>query len=357
MIIRPKSWNRLRPLFYYSIIIILFLLYSILMIRASLNRDYTIQQIEKNKFLIKTLGYHDTITFTVRKDPSGAYTDFELLESWESPLYASDEDIQEYFSRLKGIEPEKLDEVDSITGATITIEAIRNALQGMEQSFFLKWKKTAIFAFLWALVILLSILKKNPLLFLLSCLWFVIVGIIYNSPAAIYSLFYLTTAFRLLPFLALTSVLLYRNVYCGHICPFGFLQKLARLLPVKKRYRLPPVLKTGKYILLFIALTSLLMGNQLYLEPFAYLFSRRTIWWLYFFPLTILAVSLFIPLFWCRGFCPMGAAMHIGRVIRKWFLGGKPPHLSIPSSGGRGAVLLAILCFSLILLSNVLLYL
>ena len=174
-----------------------------------------------------------------------------------------------------------------------------------------------IFVLLWVSVILASILKKHRLLIILSSLCFLIIGVIYNSPVGIYSLFSLANSFHLLPLLALMSVLLYKNVYCAHICPFVFLQRIAGRLPIKKRRSPVPVLRSGKYILLVVALASLLMGKQLFLEPYAYLFSRKLIWWIYLLPLAMLGISLFIPRFWCRLFCPMGAAMQIGREIKK----------------------------------------
>lgn len=342
---------------YYYIMVFLLLLYSILMIYGSLYPDYTVRQVEGNRLLIETSGYHDILKFMVRKSPSGAFSDFKLLESFESPLYASREDIAAYFARLEGSALEKLNEVDGITGATITSEAIRNALHGFSTSPLLRWKEMTLFVLLWASVILTSILKKHRLLVILSSLCFVIIGVIYNSPVGIYSLFSLTNSFHLLPLLALMSVLLYKNVYCAHICPFGFLQRIAGRLPIKKRCSPAPVLRSGKYILLIVALASLLMGNQLILEPYAYLFSRKFVWWIYLLPLAMLGISLFIPRFWCRLFCPMGALMQIGREIKKWAFKGRPPRISLPADRGRGALWLPLLPFGIILFSNVMLYL
>jgi len=252
---------------YYSIIVFLLLLYSILISYGSLYRDYTVRQVEGNRLLIETSGYHDILKFTVRKSPSGAFSDFKLLESFESPLYASREDIAAYLTRLEGSGPEELNKVDGITGATITSEAIRNALHGLSASPLLRWKEMTLLVVLWASVILFSILKKHRLLVILSSLCFLIIGVIYNSPVGIYSLFSLANSFHLLPLLSLMSVLLYKNVYCAHICPFGFLQRIAARLPIKKRYSPAPVLRSGKYILLVVAIASLLMGKQLIFYP------------------------------------------------------------------------------------------
>jgi hypothetical protein len=99
------------------------------------------------------------------------------------------------------------------------------------------------------------------------------------------------------------------------------------------------------------------MGKQLILEPYAYLFSRKFVWWIYLLPLAMLGISLFIPRFWCRLFCPMGAAMQIGREIKKWALRGRPPRISLPADRGRGALWLPLMPFGIILFSNVMLYL
>jgi len=106
---------------------------------------------------------------------------------------------------------------------------------------------------------------------------------------------------------------------------------------------------------------------QFALEPYAYLFSRRAVSWIYLLPVAMLLVSVFIPRFWCRGFCPLGAVMQVGKAIRVWFLKRIPLRFSIPEARNlvsrvspapeRNAVWLAFLPFCLIFLSNLLLFL
>jgi polyferredoxin len=185
---------------------------------------------------------------------------------------------------------------------------------------------------------------------------FAVFGLLYNAPVSIYRLFQLRGAFLLPALLALASSLMYRNLYCRTICPFGFLQRVAGLLPLPSKRRLPPVLRSGRYILLALAVASAAMGTQLYLEPYAYLFSRRPAWWLYLFPAVVLGVSAFIPRFWCSGFCPLGAALRIGAEIRGFFLKGSPPSLGLSLESRPGAAWLALASFGCVLVSNLLLF-
>jgi NosR/NirI family nitrous oxide reductase transcriptional regulator len=367
--ISQKRLDLMRAFIYYLAVIVLLALIVFLAVRSIAYADITVERRSDGTLLIQTLGYHDVIRVTAREDASGGYRDLRLIESSESPLYASDYDIEAYLSRLEGIEPDKMDRVDGITGATFTTEAIRAAL--MQTTPLIRWVEMLLYAVLWILTLLFAILKKRPVLFVISCLWFVLVGLVYNSPVGVYSVFTLTRTFHLLVLLALLSVLLYRNTYCSHICPFGFLQRLTRMIPVRRRYPMPSTLRTGKYVVLSMAAISFLMGNLLYLEPYSYLFSRKLNLSIYLFPVLMLAVSAFIPHFWCRGFCPVGALMQIGGAIRRWAVSGKLPRLSLlqnerstakrstakrSDAKSSAAVGLAILTFAAILLSNVLFY-
>ena len=170
------------------------------------------------------------------------------------------------------------------------------------------------------------------------------------------SLVQTTSLCGLLPLLAVGSVLCYKNLYCSYICAFGFMQRITKKIKLKKRYSLPSILKPGKYILLVIAIISFFIGTKLYLEPFSLIFSFKTNWWLYIFPAAMLAISLFIPHFWCRAFCPVGALMNIMRGIRRWILKQKTPYHQLRISSTKQAVLLAFITLGIILLSNILLF-
>jgi hypothetical protein len=339
----------------------LLLLAGGLLLKGVRGSSITIEPLEDGRLRMQSFGYRSPIVLTVLHESSGVFSDFRLLESRESPLYASQADIREYLSRLEGRGLDEIRQVDGITGATVTTDAIRQALLSTVESPFKRWRPAALFAFLWAGALAFSLAKgsrrrRNLFALLAGGACFAVFGVLYNAPVSIYRLFQLRGAFLLPALLALASALLYRNLYCRTICPFGFLQRIAGLLPLPRKRRLPPVLRSGRYILLAMAVASAAMATQLYLEPYAYLFSRRPAWWLYIFPAVVLAVSAFIPRFWCAGFCPLGAALRIAAEIRGFFLKGTPPSLGLSFESRPGSAWLALLSFGCLLVSNLLLF-
>jgi NosR/NirI family nitrous oxide reductase transcriptional regulator len=343
----------MRARLYHAAVILLISLLAASAIRSA--HRSPVEKTPDGTLLIQAAGYHDTIRITARLDAAGRYRELRLLESTESPLYASKRDIRDYLSRLDGFDPKEIGEVDGITGATITTEAIRTAL--MQSSPVVRWVELIVYLVLWMTTLILAASRRRSVLFILSGLWFVAVGVFYNSSVGIYSFFTLPGVFHALPLLAFASVLLYRNIYCSHVCPFGFLQRLTRMAPPKKKLRMPRNLKAGKYFVLAMAVLSALLAEQLYLEPYSFLFSRKLKTAVYLLPAVFFGASFFIPLFWCRGFCPVGAIMRIGAGLRRWIVDSKPPALPALETSGAGAVGLTLLAFGTILLSNVLLYL
>jgi hypothetical protein len=347
----------LKFVIYYSTVAALVVLYILFVYRGTQHENFTIQQQEPNSYLIRTLGYHHFITFSVEIDYQDRYHNFTLLESYESPFYASPKDIYEFFSRLEGKTPEEISAVDVVTGATVTCDAILAAILGGSASPFTKWRQIVLLASLWGAVVIFTMFRSRRILLALSIGWFIVIGIFLNIPVTVRSVFSLAHNLRLLPFFAVVTALLYTNTYCSHVCPFGFLQRLAGRLPGIRKRGLPQILKTGKYILFAVAFASFLAGYELYLEPYALLFSRSLIYWVYLFPAAMLGLSFFIPRFWCRGFCPMGAVLTISDTIRNWSVRGRPPGLRVGTPGMNIAPLYALLVFGLVLVSNVLLLL
>lgn len=115
----------------------------------------------------------------------------------------------------------------------------------------------------------------------------------------------------------LTPFFLKGNHYCTYICPYGSLQELSRLLPIKP-IRVPA--HFYKHLsrlrhLLFGLLMLLLwwgMGSELLsYEPFgAFMYESAPIA-VIILALAFLVAGLFIPRVWCRGFCPMGTALDL----------------------------------------------
>ena len=120
---------------------------------------------------------------------------------------------------------------------------------------------------------------------------------------------------------ALILPVFFGRLYCSYLCPFGamteFLGRLFRS-PLGVKPKWDRRLRRVKYgVLVALAVLFALTRNigLLYVEPFADTFAlaflaehgeviSRLAWVLF-----ILAVSLFVTRFFCRYFCPAGAAM------------------------------------------------
>ena len=112
--------------------------------------------------------------------------------------------------------------------------------------------------------------------------------------------------------LGLGAALLWRNIYCARMCPFGALQELLSLVSSKK---IPPdrdeELKARHLRMVFlwlIAITVFLFGrtDAANYEPFstAFDFKGGALRWI--FLAVILVLAGLKHRFWCRYFCPTG---------------------------------------------------
>ncbi|MCP4454249.1 MAG: 4Fe-4S binding protein, partial [Planctomycetes bacterium] len=116
-------------------------------------------------------------------------------------------------------------------------------------------------------------------------------------------------------------ILLFGNLYCGYLCPFGAIQELVSLLvPRRFKPRLSHTTVQGarfiKYAVLFalvISVFALENENGLLIDPLTSVFNRQ-LWpeflltplWLF------LGVGiLFVTRFWCRYLCPTGAFLSL----------------------------------------------
>ncbi len=116
--------------------------------------------------------------------------------------------------------------------------------------------------------------------------------------------------------IVLIATLIFGRVYCGFICPFGALQDIFSLLPFKKKivpYRINRRLVLLKYIILGIVLSLLGFGCKegLKLEVFTPVFKlmfKNPGFWI---GVVFLIASAFIPRFYCRYFCLVGAVLGI----------------------------------------------
>jgi len=120
------------------------------------------------------------------------------------------------------------------------------------------------------------------------------------------------------------STLLFGRVFCGFLCPFGALQEfLAKLVPRRFQIRVSWPVHTRalyvKYGILAVILIPAALGNRTsiyqYFEPFGtvFFYSRSPLLWS--IAGAVIMASAFIPRFYCRYACPLGAALAIGSLV------------------------------------------
>lgn len=107
-------------------------------------------------------------------------------------------------------------------------------------------------------------------------------------------------------------ILLGRNIYCGHICPFHAIQYLLQKIGNLNFPLLPIVLKYGRYIpkiglwvALMIGLVTTNPSAGAY-EPFSMIFSLQGDGIQWFIMPAVIVGCFFIPDMFCRFFCPAG---------------------------------------------------
>ena len=114
--------------------------------------------------------------------------------------------------------------------------------------------------------------------------------------------------------------IVFGNIYCGYLCPFGALQEFigyvlpARFRPILSREQMQKG-RFVKFVILFVLVAAFFLSrnhNTLAIDPLIRVFSFR-----HFdeFLLLIVAVALigsfFYSRFWCRYLCPAGAFLSL----------------------------------------------
>ena len=124
--------------------------------------------------------------------------------------------------------------------------------------------------------------------------------------------------------LLMLAVFIFSKLFCSYICPVGTVSEWLGKLGDKLKIRITikgifdKVLRSLKYILLFITLYYTLQSNELFCKKFDPYFAVSTgfstdVVVLYAVIAIVLVVlgSVFIRLFWCKYICPLGAISNI----------------------------------------------
>lgn len=296
----------------------------------------------------KIRGYAGPIKLMVGTDTKGTIQGVEVIKHSETPSYVLtlDEFLKQFVS-LNIKSAFKLgDNIDGITRATITCEAITRAVEQslkMTAQQILNLEVADVAAketrfpgtevYVTLLIFFLAILgvyRHNTSLrwaALLSGL--VYLGIIKSTMVSVvqvanigllkFPVFQDIPMWYLLIFLTLITSFTLGMVYCGSVCPFATVQELLYNVvhfkkKISKQKSLSKEVDEGaryiKYAVLITAvLASLLLGNSspATVEVFLTFFTTNATTLGWGFLIFILIISLFHFRFWCKYLCPVGA--------------------------------------------------
>jgi len=322
-------------------------------------------------------GFGGKMNLAIYVDTAGRLIDFHIIRSNETPAYLGL--LTQWRDSLNGrglFGPEPFADVDAVTAATVSSEAILSALQTAGHRFATQIlgqapaEHKAIFgrlvgylpdargiylmtAFALALIVTYRGGFRTRLAVLVLNL--VVGGIVLNAQysseqiATVLSLHApvagLTGAFILVAGIPLL-VVLFGNIYCGYLCPFGAAQELLSYL-VPQRFKQPLSTESMrkarfiKYVVLFVLIMVFFISRNrttLASDPLIGIFNLRSFdfaqdrFTIYDFHSSMLLIALaaligsvFYVRFWCRYLCPVGAFLSLlNRVaILKWLLPAK----------------------------------
>jgi len=301
-------------------------------------------------------------------DPGGKLINFHIIRSNETPAYL--ELLSKWHSSLNEHQlflPDPFADVHAVTGATVSSEAILSALQTSGRRFATQILGRAVEAgpkekthraaylpdnhaiyLIGAFVLALIVIYRGGFWSRLVVLLFNLVlgGIVLNAQysseqiATLLSVhtpaLRLTGAFLLVigvPFL----VIIFGNIYCGYICPFGAAQELlGYVLPGRFKQPIPAEsMRTArfiKYVVLLVLIFVFFFSRNrttLTADPLISIFNPATLGFdrypslagrfsIYDFQSAIFLIaaialigSIFYGRFWCRYLCPAGAFLSL----------------------------------------------
>jgi spermidine synthase len=288
-------------------------------------------------------GYGGPVNLLVSVDDGGRILRVKIVESKETPAYLHG--IDPWLKRLKGrsILGPLNREVDALTGATITCDAvlkiltktgnkIRGPLLGLppvpapgsrSHGPWTAVRDLRAWLIAGLMVLFLAAFHRRSRILRLVCLGLslAVIGVFLNAPftssdAARLLVGGIPAADTLWRIVLLGCILgmsvLWGQAFCGMICPFGALQEFINSTALRKRAS-PRVERAGRYVkfvLLAVLLSLFLVTDDLVwfsFSPLLHFFKFDMGRWVLALSVTVLVASIFHFRFWCRYLCPAGA--------------------------------------------------
>ena len=288
-------------------------------------------------------GYAGPVPVLVGLDREGTITGVVLLEHNETPSYVAGVEDQEFLRQFTGRTIHDLlrlgEDIDGVTRATVTATAVTEGIRlsaravGVEAMGLpvppeekrpptIPWIPLLLFALL-VLLATASLPQGRGALRWASLLLGMLLlgfwqGVYLSTGTAVNVLLWRWPSFEdhllwyALAAFAIGAAILWRNVYCARMCPFGALQEILHLFSARSLPARPEEDRQARhlrYVFLWLVVLAVFLfdlpGAAGY-EPFgtAFDFKGSTLRWVFLGVVLLLAGLR--HRFWCRYFCPTG---------------------------------------------------
>ncbi|MFA7173522.1 MAG: 4Fe-4S binding protein [Kiritimatiellia bacterium] len=291
-------------------------------------------------------GYGGPLWMAVAVDNGNRLVDYKIYRHRETPDYLRM--TEQWMKQFIGddLSSHHLQSIDALSGATLTCNAFKQTLVSGAASFEGKssaqprsipiadYGSLLFFALLCASALFLRKravrMERRLFLFLVLLLAGVHLNMQYSTDHLLRLLaLELPPLHSLVPLVLTVAVpllvVLFGNIYCGWLCPFGALQELAgcgiRHTPDKKIWHYA---RFVKYILLFALVIFFGCGGGgaiFTADPLVSFFSSSRSTVILCFGTAAVLLSVFFGRFWCRNLCPAGAFLALLnriRLLRQW---------------------------------------
>ncbi|MDD5063973.1 MAG: 4Fe-4S binding protein [Phycisphaerae bacterium] len=295
-------------------------------------------------------GFGGKINLAIYVDTAGRLIKFDITLSNETPSYL--ELLTNWRQFLTGrqlFQPGPFTGINATTGATFSSKAILSALEKSGVRFAgeilgntppalplaqqARWPGAAGLYLITAFILAIIVIYRGGFWGRLTVLCFnlIVGGIILNAQ---YSSDQIVTLLSLhVPPIGLSGtfllvvgvpllVIIFGNIYCGYVCPFGAAQELLCYI-IPRRFKpalsVESIQKAGfvKYVILFVLIMMFFVSRNratLAADPLIAAFSGSSMLYTAVAGLIIaiaLVGSVFYTRFWCRYLCPVGAFLSL----------------------------------------------
>lgn len=308
----------------------------------SSDKDFIYLETQHNLNHIR--GYGGPIQLGVLIDANGNIQQVQHVSSKETESYLEKIHRRGYYDQFKGLPLEKEHDIDAVSGATLTTEAIAETTtalidlyhpeieeyyEDLNSSSFYVFAKNTLW---WVIhIIIIGLLffygfqkkykKSKRDIQILSFVSVIYIGFFMNNSFTYISFLHpflgtsVSTLIALYSLFSLLGAIWGKNLYCKYVCPYGHLQRVALNLSgnrfSKKFFISNKWIKRIRDGLAIVLITGVLLGMRSWsnFEVFPDIFGVEFTSFWFGVSLLLIIVNLRYPFIWCRIACPTGAVL------------------------------------------------